>query len=89
MTEAHVLTLFRQTFVVGFMLVAPILAVSLIVGLGISIFQALTQVHEMTLTFVPKLFGIGLTLLVLGSWMLQKLLEFTRAMLSGIAAFSP
>jgi len=89
MTEAHVLTLFRQTFVVGFMLVAPILAVSLIVGLGISIFQALTQVHEMTLTFVPKLFGIGLTLLVLGSWMLQKLLEFTHAMLSGIAAFSP
>lgn len=89
MSEAFVLALFRQTLTTGLILLAPILGVSLVIGLAVSIFQALTQVHEMTLTFVPKLIGVGLVLLVLGSWMLQKMLEFTNGVLSGIDLLAP
>lgn len=56
---------------------APILAVSLIIGLAIAIFQAATQIHEQTLTFVPKLFITAIMLIVLGSWMIEVLSDFT------------
>jgi len=67
------------------MLAAPLMGVGLVIGLGVSIFQALTQIHEMTLTFVPKLIGVALVLVVLGSWMLQNLLQFTTRMLGGLS----
>ena len=85
MTEAFVLGLARDALVVTLMLAAPLMGVGLIIGLGVSIFQALTQIHEMTLTFVPKLIGVALVLVVLGSWMLQNLLQFTTRMLGGLA----
>ena len=85
MTEAFVLGLARDALTVSLMLAAPIMGVSLIIGLGVSIFQALTQIHEMTLTFVPKLIGVSLVVVVLGSWMLQNLLQFTTRMLGGLA----
>ncbi len=56
---------------------APILIVSLIVGLTVAIFQAATQIHEQTLTFVPKLFITAIMLIVLGSWMTEVLADFT------------
>lgn len=56
---------------------APILIVSLIIGLVIAIFQAATQIHEQTLTFVPKLFITAIMLIVLGSWMIEVLSDFT------------
>lgn len=56
---------------------APILIVSLIIGLIIAIFQAATQIHEQTLTFVPKLFITAIMLIVLGSWMIEVLSDFT------------
>lgn len=59
---------------------APILAVSLIIGLAIAIFQAATQIHEQTLTFVPKLFITAIMLIVLGSWMIEVLSDFTYYM---------
>lgn len=85
MTEAFVLGLARDALTVSLMLAAPIMGVNLIIGLGVSIFQALTQIHEMTLTFVPKLIGVSLVVVVLGSWMLQNLLQFTTRMLGGLA----
>ncbi len=85
MTEAFVLGLARDALTVSLMLAAPIMGVGLVIGLGVSIFQALTQIHEMTLTFVPKLIGVSLVLVVLGSWMLQNLLQFTTRMLGGLA----
>lgn len=56
---------------------APILLVSLIVGLTVAIFQAATQIHEQTLTFVPKLLITGIMLIALGSWMTEVLADFT------------
>jgi len=56
---------------------APILIVSLIIGLVIAVFQAATQIHEQTLTFVPKLFLTAIILIVLGSWMLEVMSDFT------------
>ncbi|MBP9996739.1 MAG: flagellar biosynthesis protein FliQ [Lachnospiraceae bacterium] len=56
---------------------APILGVSLVVGLIVSIFQTVTSIQEQTLTFVPKILAIFLTLILLGHWMLNKMVEFT------------
>jgi flagellar biosynthetic protein FliQ len=77
MTESFIMTVGRDAMLIAFMLGAPLLAVSLLVGLAISLFQAVTQINEMTLTFVPKMIGLGLVLLVLGPWMLQQVVRFT------------
>jgi len=62
--------------------IIPPLLVSLAVGLVISIFQAVTQIHEQTLTFAPRIIAIFLTILVIGGWMLQKLLDLALDMLT-------
>ena len=59
---------------------APILGVGLIIGLIISLFQALTQIHEMTLSFVPKIIAVGVVIVILGPWMLGRLLFFTSTL---------
>ena len=56
---------------------APILGLGLIVGVAISIFQAVTQIQEMTLTFIPKIIAIFLAILIFGKWMMIILLNFT------------
>ncbi len=61
----------------------PVLLVSMIIGVAVGLFQAATQVQEMTLTFVPKIFGIVAALLLLGPWMLKLLVGFTAGMISG------
>lgn len=77
MSEAFVMTLGRDTMIITFLIGAPLLGVSLLVGLAISLFQAVTQINEMTLTFVPKAIGLGLVMLFLGPWMLQQVIRFT------------
>jgi flagellar biosynthetic protein FliQ len=77
MTESYVLAFAQEALTVTLMLAAPVLIVSLIVGSLVSLFQAATQVNEVTLTFVPKVIGVGLVLILLGSWMVQQLLAFT------------
>lgn len=62
--------------VVAIKLAGPILLVSLAVGLVIAMFQAATQINEMTLTFVPKLITIGTVLMIAGPWMLQVMIDF-------------
>lgn len=57
---------------------APILLVSLTIGLVIAVFQAATQIHEQTLTFVPKLFLTAIILILLGPWMIEVMADFTR-----------
>jgi len=59
-----------------FEMILPPLLVSLVVGLVISIFQAATQIHEQTLTFAPRIIAIFLTIMFLGGWMIQKLMDF-------------
>lgn len=78
MESSGVLELARQGFVTASMVALPILAVALFLGLLISVFQAVTQVQEMTLTYVPKLLGAGLVVVGLGSWMLSVLVAYFR-----------
>jgi flagellar biosynthetic protein FliQ len=59
---------------------APILVVSLLIGFTVSILQSVTQIQEMTLAFVPKLAGVGVTIVVAGSWMMAQLEGFTRSL---------
>ncbi len=63
----------------------PILITTLLVGLLVSTFQAMTQIQEQTLTFIPKLIAVGIVLVVLGPWMLQNLLGFTSNLFSNLA----
>lgn len=85
MDVAAIVDVFQQALAVALKVSAPILILSMAVGLIISIFQAATQIHEQTLTFVPKLFIIGIILLVFGSWMSESLIEFFKLIFDSIA----
>lgn len=76
MTADQVLTVMKEALLVALKLSMPMLIVSIVIGLIIAIFQAATQIHEQTLTFVPKVIAIALLLLILGSWMTTVLIEF-------------
>jgi flagellar biosynthetic protein FliQ len=70
--------IFRDAIITGFKVAAPILIVSILVGLFISIIQAATSINEQTMTFVPKLIVIALMLIVFGGWMLQQMVDLTN-----------
>jgi len=86
MTPETVLTLGRQGLEVMLLTAAPLLAVILLIGLVISILQALTQINESTLSFVPKLVFSAMTLVVAGPWMLTTLTDYLRGVLMAIPA---
>ena len=73
MSDAEVLDIISGAFTIAFKIAGPVLAVALIVGVIISLLQTITQIQEMTLTFVPKLVGMGLVLLLTGNWMLREM----------------
>ena len=87
MNEAVVLGLGRQALLVALEIGAPILGVSLVVGIVVSIIQAVTQVNEMTLTFVPKLIGVFVAMLIFGPWMMETLLDFSAGMFANMAMY--
>jgi flagellar biosynthesis protein FliQ len=78
MTPESVLTMGREALQVTLMVSAPMLLVALGVGLLVSIFQAATQINESTLSFIPKLVAVFLTVALAGSWMLAQLTDYTR-----------
>ena len=65
----------------------PVLLISLVIGLIISIFQTVTSIQEQTLTFVPKIIGVFLGLMLLGGWMMQNMVEFTNEHWSGFSLY--
>lgn len=77
MDQGTALELGRQGMQVAMMVALPLLCMSLFTGLVVSVFQAITSVQEMTLTFVPKLIGVGLILTFMGGWMLTTIVSFT------------
>ena len=77
MTLEAFVDVFKSGIILFIIVVSPILLISLIIGLIISIFQAVTQIHEQTLTFAPKIIVTFLVLAVLFGWITQKLLDFT------------
>lgn len=88
MSEIMIMTIIKKALVAGIMVAGPILLISLIVGLVISIFQATTQIQEQTLTFVPKLVTIILILVLCGPWMLNKLVMLTIELFNIIASIA-
>jgi flagellar biosynthetic protein FliQ len=77
------LELGRETLMLGLMVVGPMLVVGLIVGVTISLLQAVTQIQDQTLSFVPKIIAMALALAAFLPWMVTRLTEFTARMLSG------
>ena len=84
MTPQFVMDLAHSTLLVTAMLAAPMLLVALIVGLVIGMLQAATQINEQTLSFIPKLLCIALTLFAVGPWMLRTLVDFTHDLYASI-----
>lgn len=78
MTDADVAGLAKEALMTALMIVSPILAVSLAVGLLVSLFQAMTQVNEVTLTFVPKILGVFAVSAVFGPWMIGTMVGYTQ-----------
>ena len=85
MTESFILNFAQNVLIVTLILAGPILATSLVVGSLVSLFQAATQINEMTLTFIPKMIGVGLILAIFGSWMGQHLISFTVNIFENLA----
>jgi len=81
MTPEFVIGLARQALETMLMVSLPILLVGLTVGLVISVFQSVTQIQEMTLSFVPKIVVTFLALLLFGGWMMSKITDYTREIL--------
>lgn len=84
MTPETIITLGQRGLELAILVSAPMLLTSLAVGVLISLFQAATQINEMTLTFVPKLLAVAAVLLLAGSWMLGLLVDFTEALFKDI-----
>jgi len=84
MTPATVIDIGRQAVEVTLIVAAPLFAAALITGLVVSIFQAATQINEMTLSFVPKMVAIFVTLVLTGPWMITMLTDFIQRMYSAI-----
>jgi flagellar biosynthetic protein FliQ len=84
MTPETVITIGRQALEMTLMLAAPLLITALAVGLIVGIFQAATQINEMTLSFIPKLLAMAAVLALTGPWMLRHLVEYSRALIESI-----
>jgi flagellar biosynthetic protein FliQ len=88
MNESIVLEMGRNALQMTLVLTLPIVAVSLIVGIVIGIFQAATQIHEPTISFVPKILAIFLVLALLGPWMLQNLTQYAQTLFTSLPALA-
>jgi flagellar biosynthesis protein FliQ len=82
--EDVVINVGMQAMQLAFKIAMPLLLVGLVIGLVISVFQAVTQIQEQTLTFIPKIVGMGLVLVVAGPWMLSEIVTYTEQLYSSI-----
>ena len=87
MTPDVAIELFRRALTVALLLSAPLLGAGLVIGVLVSVFQAVTQIHEMTLSFVPKVIVVSLVLVLAMPWMARLLLEFSSEVLGGLARY--
>ena len=88
MTQALALDIARDAIELAVLLAGPLLGVALSVGLAVSIVQAVTSIQEQTLSFVPKLFAVAGTFLLLLSWMLEKALQFTAELILSLPSLA-
>lgn len=88
MTDTAIVHLGLQAMLVAFQLAAPTLLTALVIGFAISMFQSATQIQEFTLSFVPKVIGVGVALLLSGSWMMHTMVSFTTQLFSQIPSLT-
>jgi flagellar biosynthetic protein FliQ len=84
MNSTAVIAMIREALELTLMVSAPLLLTALAVGLVVSVFQAATQINEMTLSFIPKLLGVFVAIVVCGPWILQLLVDYTQRMFTNI-----
>ena len=84
MSPELVMSVGQQALKLTLLLSAPLLLTALLVGLLVGLFQAATQIQEMTLSFIPKLLAMGLAFLIAGPWMLRLLTDFTRRLITDL-----
>ena len=84
MTPETVMTIARHALEVTLLLSAPLLLTALAIGVIVGAFQAATQINEMTLSFIPKLLGMAVALVVFGPWMLKLVVNYARELITGI-----
>ena len=87
MDTAMVVELGRESLLVAVMIASPMLAIALAVGLLVGIVQAATSTNEMTLSFIPKIAALVIVLMILGSWQISVLVDFTRRLFERIPTF--
>ncbi len=87
MSLTEVTEILQQMLFTTLLVMAPMLIASLVVGLGISILQAATQIHEQTLTFIPKMIGVVLAVLIALPWMLRLMVGYASELLGNLGAF--
>lgn len=80
MTDTAVIHLGFQAMMIALKMGTPILLTALIIGFAVSLFQSVTQIQEVTLSFVPKAIGVGVALLVTGNWMLHEMISYTTTL---------
>ena len=88
MGETFIMNLGRESLMIIMMLYAPFLITSLVIGIIISILQAVTQIQDMTITFVPKFILLGVVLLATGGWMMNVMHDFTVRIIQSTALFT-
>ena len=88
MTPELTITLMKQTLYTVLMVAGPLLAAGLIIGVLVSIFQTVTQIREMSLTFVPKIVGVLIVLAVFAPWMASTLIDFTMTIFRYVPRFA-
>jgi flagellar biosynthesis protein FliQ len=84
MSPEFVVTTGRQALELMLVVAAPLLLVALVVGLLVSVFQAITQINEATLSFVPKIIAVAITLVIAGPWMISLLVDYLKRMITSI-----
>src|SRR3712207_5288587 len=84
MNEDVVVNLVMQAMTLAFKVAMPLLGVALVLGLAVSVVQAVTQIQEQTLSFIPKIVGMALVLVVAGPWMLEEIITYTERLYSSI-----
>ena len=84
MNSTAVIAMVREALELTLLVSAPLLLTALAVGLVVSVFQAATQINEMTLSFIPKLLGVFLAIVVSGPWILQLMVDYTQRIFTNI-----
>ena len=84
MTPEYVVKLGQDALVLVLYIAGPMLVVALVVGLGVSILQAVTQIHEMTLIFIPKILAVAAVIALMLPWTIRRMIDFTTALFGSI-----